>query len=254
MKAVVITQPGAPEVLQMREKEIPEPKATEVLIKVYAAGINRPDVMQRQGKYPPPVGAPQDIPGLEVAGVIEQIGSEVADWKPGDQVCALLSGGGYAEYAVAQAGNCLPVPAGFSFAEAASLPETVFTVWHNVFQRGNFKEGEHLLVHGIGITAIQLAKAFDARVFTTAGSAEKCKACQDLGADICINYKEADFEETLKNEGVDVILDMIGGDYIPKNIRLLRKQGEIRVGPGGFQFDYAKAAHHYRQYIEEPGE
>ncbi|MCE7063460.1 NAD(P)H-quinone oxidoreductase [Dyadobacter sp. CY343] len=232
MKAAVITQSGAPEVLQIREREVPKPKATEVLIKVYAAGVNRPDVMQRQGKYPPPAGASEDIPGLEVAGEIVETGSEVTGWKPGDKVCALLSGGGYAEYAVAQAGHCLPVPSNYTYAQAASLPETVFTVWHNVFQRGQLKAGENFLVHGgssgIGITAIQLAKAMGAgKVFATAGTAEKCEACIALGADICINYKEMDFESVLKDEGVDVILDMVGGDYIPKNIRLLNTDGRL---------------------------
>lgn len=232
MKAVIITQPGAPEVLQIQVRETPRPKGTEVLIKVYAAGVNRPDVFQRKGNYPPPPGAPQDIPGLEVAGVIEAIGTEVSGWKRGDRVCALLAGGGYAEYALAQAAHCLPVPANFDgFVEAASLPETVFTVWHNVFQRGRLQAGEHFLVHGgssgIGITAIQLAKAFGAKVFTTAGSDEKCAACDALGADISINYKTSDFEEALSALGADVILDMVGGDYIPKSLRLLREEGRL---------------------------
>lgn len=231
MKAIVITEPGAPEVLQIRECEKPGPTASEVLIKVYAAGVNRPDVFQRKGNYPPPLGAPQDIPGLEVAGVIEEIGADVTAWKPGDRVCALLAGGGYAEYALAQAAHCLPMPASFNFAQAASLPETVFTVWHNVFQRGRLQAGERFLVHGgtsgIGITAIQLAKAFGAKVFTTAGSDEKCAACNALGADISINYKTSDFEEVLKKLGADVILDMVGGDYIPKNLRLLREEGRL---------------------------
>lgn len=236
MKAIVITQPGAPEVLQIQEREMPRPTGSEVLIKVYAAGVNRPDVFQRKGNYPPPPGAPQDIPGLEVAGIIEQIGPDVTQWKPGDRVCALLAGGGYAEYALAQASHCLPVPESFGrdgdrFTEAASLPETVFTVWHNVFQRGRLQPGERFLVHGgssgIGITAIQLAKAFGAEVFTTAGSDEKCAACNALGADISINYKTSDFEVALKPFGADVILDMVGGDYIPKNLRLLREEGRM---------------------------
>ncbi|GGC13620.1 NAD(P)H-quinone oxidoreductase [Dyadobacter sediminis] len=231
MKAVVITKPGAPEVLKIQERPIPEIDADEVLIKVYAAGVNRPDVFQRKGSYPAPPGAPQDIPGLEVAGIIEQTGSDVTDWKTGDKVCALLAGGGYAEFVKVNARHCLPIPAGFSFAEAASLPETVFTVWHNVFQRGNLQQGEHFLVHGgssgIGITAIQLAKAFGATVFTTAGSDEKCNACKALGADLSINYKASDFETELKNHGVDVILDMVGGGYIPKNIRLLNTDGRL---------------------------
>ncbi|SKC17809.1 NAD(P)H-quinone oxidoreductase [Dyadobacter psychrophilus] len=231
MKAIVISQPGGPEVLRVEERQAPQPADNEVLIKIYAAGINRPDVFQRKGNYPPPAWAPQDIPGLEVAGIIEQVGVNVADWKKGDAVCALLVGGGYAEYAVAQAGHCLPVPNGFNFVQAASLPETVFTVWHNAFQRGCLKKGENFLVHGgtsgIGITAIQLASTLGAKVFTTAGSEEKCRACLALGAEICINYKTESFEEKLKGEGVDVILDMVGGDYIPKNIRLLREDGRL---------------------------
>jgi NADPH2:quinone reductase len=231
MKAVVITQPGAPDVLQIRETDIPKPGAHQVLIKVYAAGINRPDVFQRKGNYPPPPGAPKDIPGLEVSGIIEQTGDFVTDWTIGDRVCALLTGGGYAEYALAYAGHCLPLPQGFDFVQAASLPETVFTVWHNVFQRGALQAGEHFLVHGgssgIGITAIQLAKAFGAQVFTTAGTDEKCKACEELGADLSINYKKEEFEEVLKSKGVDVILDMVGGSYIPKNMRLLRAEGRL---------------------------
>ncbi|TLU98329.1 NAD(P)H-quinone oxidoreductase [Dyadobacter luticola] len=231
MKAVVITAPGEPGVLQIQNREIPKPAPDEVLIKVQAAGINRPDVLQRQGKYPPPHGASPDIPGLEVAGIVEETGENVTAWKPGDEVCALLTGGGYAEYAIAKAGHCLSIPQNFTFAEAASLPETVFTVWHNVFQKGNLQSGEHFLVHGgssgIGITAIQLAKAFGAKVFTTAGSEEKCAACQKLGADLAINYQTDDFEEILKKTGIDVILDMIGGEYIPKNLRLLRKDGRL---------------------------
>lgn len=231
MKAIVITQPGAPEVLQLREVDMPQPAASEVLIRVFAAGVNRPDVFQRKGNYPPPPGAPQDIPGLEVAGVIEQVGADVQQWKPGDRVCALLAGGGYAEFALAPAGTCLPMPANFDFARAASLPETVFTVWHNVFQRGRLQQGEHFLVHGgssgIGITAIQLARAFGARVYTTAGSEEKCAACDALGADASIHYNATDFEEQLKDVGIDVILDMVGGDYIPKNVRLLREEGRL---------------------------
>ena len=231
MKAVVITQPGAPDVLQLQERPTPQPQAGEVLIKVRAAGINRPDVAQRKGHYPPPPGAPQDIPGLEVAGVVEECGPQVSRWKKGDAVCALISGGGYAEFALAPEGCCLPVPEGRSFAEAASLPETVFTVWHNVIQRGGLKQGERFLVHGgssgIGITAIQLAKAVGAVVYATAGSAEKCRACADLGADRCINYRQEDFEAVLKGEGVDVILDMVGGDYVAKGLRLLNVDGRM---------------------------
>ncbi|MBE7171669.1 MAG: NAD(P)H-quinone oxidoreductase [Williamsia sp.] len=231
MKAIVITQPGAPGVLQGQERPVPVPTAGEVLIKVMAAGINRPDVAQRKGNYPPPPGVPQDVPGLEIAGIVAECGTEVSRWKKGDAVCALVGGGGYAEYAVAHAGTCLPVPEGWSFVEAASLPETVFTVWHNVFQRGRLKKGEHFLVHGgssgIGIAAIQLAKAFGAQVAATVGSEEKCQACRALGADICINYKEEDFEQVLAAEGVDVVLDMIGGDYIQKEMRLLKAEGRL---------------------------
>lgn len=231
MKAIIITKPGEPNVLQPGERPIPVPEKNEVLIKIKAAGINRPDIAQRQGRYPAPPGAPADIPGLEVSGIIEECGSGVSRWKKGDEVCALLSGGGYAEYVTVPAGQCLPVPKGFSFIEAASLPETVFTVWHNVFQRGALKQGESFLIHGgssgIGVTAIQLAKAIGATVFATAGTEEKVKACLDLGADKCINYKEEDFEKILETEGVDVILDMIGGDYVPKNMRLLRPDGRM---------------------------
>lgn len=231
MKAVVITKHGGPEVLVVEERPIPVLNADEVLVKVYAAGVNRPDVFQRKGNYPPPPGAPADIPGLEIAGVIEKCGSAVSGWKEGDAVCALLAGGGYAEYAVVNARHCLPVPKGFSFVEAASLPETIFTVWHNVFQKGKLVQGENFLVHGgssgIGITSIQLAKAFGARVFTTAGTDEKCEACLSLGADLCVNYKLEDFEKILEKQGIDVILDMVGGDYIPKNIRLLKTDGRL---------------------------
>jgi NADPH2:quinone reductase len=231
MKAIVITNSGGPEVLQMQERSMPELKADEVLIKVFAAGINRPDVFQRKGNYPPPPDAPQDIPGLEVAGTIEKIGTEVKSWKVGDKVCALLAGGGYAEYAVVNAQHCLPIPKGFSYVEAASLPETIYTVWHNAFQKGKLQSGENFLVHGgssgIGITAIQLAKGFGASVFATAGSDGKCDACVSLGADLCINYKKEDFEKVLETQGIDVILDMIGGDYISKNVRLLRTDGRM---------------------------
>jgi putative PIG3 family NAD(P)H quinone oxidoreductase len=231
MKVIVITSYGAPEVLQTQEREIPKPNAGEVLIKVKAAGVNRPDVIQRKGNYAPPPGAPQDIPGLEVAGIVEEIGSNVTNLKKGDHVCALIAGGGYAEYAVANALHCLPVPSNLNLTEAASLPETVLTVWHNVFQRGQLKTGEKFLVHGgssgIGITAIQLAKAFGATVFSTAGSKQKCDACVELGATKCINYKEEDFETILKDEKIDVILDMIGGDYMEKNIRLLNTDGRL---------------------------
>lgn len=231
MKAIIITTPGEAGVLQITERPIPEPSEYEVLIRVKAAGVNRPDIAQRRGKYAPPPGASPDVPGLEVSGTIEKCGAHVTRWKAGDEVCALLAGGGYAEYAAAHGGNCLPVPGNVSLRDAASLPETVFTVWHNVFQKGKLKKNEHLLVHGgtsgIGITAIQLAHALGARVFATAGSNAKCEAAVQLGADRCVNYKEQDFDEALKNEGIDVILDMIGGEYFEKNIRLLREDGRL---------------------------
>lgn len=231
MKAIVITEPGGPEVLKLHDRETPVPGSDQVLISVKAAGVNRPDVFQRKGNYPAPAGAPADIPGLEVSGVVVKVGNEVSRWRSGDRVCALLSGGGYAEYATAHQGHCLPIPTGLNFVESASLPETVFTVWHNVFERGGLKAGEHLLIHGgssgIGVTAIQIAKAMGAQVTITAGSEEKCLACKRLGADVAINYRSDDFEEILKSVGVDVILDMVGGDYIPKNLRILKDDGRL---------------------------
>lgn len=231
MKAIVIKQPGGPEVLQTAERPVPEPASNEVLIKVVAAGVNRPDVFQRKGNYPPPPGAPQDIPGLEVSGYVEKAGEDVASFKTGDAVCALVAGGGYAEYVLADAGSCLPIPKGMDITQAAALPETIFTVWHNVFQRGRLQAGETLLIHGgssgIGTTAIQLGKAFGAKVIVTVGSEEKVQLCLKLGADIAINYKNQDFAAILKNEGIDVILDMVGGDYIAKNINILRPDGRL---------------------------
>ncbi|QJD96916.1 NAD(P)H-quinone oxidoreductase [Mucilaginibacter robiniae] len=235
MKAIVITQPGGPEVLQLQEHPQPVPRPHEVLIKVEAAGVNRPDVAQRKGVYPPPPGAPQDIPGLEVAGVVEAIGSSVTLWKPGDRVCALISGGGYAEYCTAPEGQCLPIPGNLTMAEAASLPETFFTVWSNVFQRGHLQPGESLLVHGgssgIGVTAIQLAKALGSPVYVTAGSDKKCRFCEQLGADKAINYKQENFAEVIEQltqgKGVNVILDMIGGDYMSGNINSLAEDGRL---------------------------
>lgn len=231
MKAIIITKPGAPDVLQLQDRPIPVPGKNEVLIQIKTAGVNRPDVAQRKGNYPPPPGASVDIPGLEVAGIIEKCGEEVSRWRKTDKVCALVTGGGYADYVTVNEGQCLPIPKNLNFAEAASLPETVFTVWHNVFQRGLLKPGEHFLVHGgssgIGITAIQLAKALGSVVFATAGSEKKCQACISLGADECINYKKEDFEKVLAQKGADVILDMIGGDYFAKNIRLLRPEGRM---------------------------
>lgn len=235
MKAIIITQSGDPDVLKLAEKSTPEPQPGEVLIKVAAAGVNRPDVAQRKGVYPPPPGAPKDIPGLEVAGVIEAVGSEVTMWKTGDKVCALISGGGYAEYCVAPEGQCLPVPDNLSFTEAASLPETFFTVWSNVFDRGKLQSGETLLVHGgssgIGVTAIQVAKALGITVFVTAGSEDKCRFCEQLGASKAVNYKQDNFVDVIKQatqgKGVNVILDMIGGDYTPGNVELLAEDGRL---------------------------
>ncbi len=235
MKAIIITKPGEPDVLKLVDVPKPEPMPDEVLIKVAAAGVNRPDVAQRKGVYPPPPGAPQDIPGLEVAGVIEAVGSAVTQWQPGDRVCALVSGGGYAEYCIAPVGQCLPVPGQLSFTEAASLPETFFTVWSNVFDRGQLQPGESLLVHGgssgIGVTAIQIAKALGSTVFVTAGSEDKCRFCEHLGAAKAINYKQENFVEVIKQatqgKGVNVILDMIGGDYTPGNIEVLAEEGRL---------------------------
>ena len=209
----------------------PQPAAHEVLIRVQAAGVNRPDVLMRQGKYAGSGDVSGLVPGLEIAGIVAECGSHVTRWQSGDAVCALLPAGGYAEYAVADARHCLPIPTGLSMVEAAALPETVFTVWHNVFQRGGLQPSETLLVHGgssgIGTTAIQLAKALGSRVAITAGDEVKCEACRKLGADWAINYKTQDFEEALKAEGIDVILDMVGGEYIPKNLRLLKDDGRL---------------------------
>lgn len=235
MKAIVITHPGSPEVLQLTERPKPVITHNEVLIKVMAAGINRPDVFQRKGNYPPPATAPADIPGLEVAGTVADIGEAVTRWKPGDKVCALITGGGYAEYCKAPEGQCLPVPSNLSFPEAASLPETFFTVWSNVFDRGSLQPGESLLVHGgssgIGVAAIQMAKALGSTVYTTAGSDDKCSFCEQLGANKAINYKTADFKEEIKaltnGAGVNMILDMIGGDYMPGNIDSLAVEGRL---------------------------
>jgi NADPH2:quinone reductase len=235
MKAIVITQPGGPNVLQLADRPKPTCEAHEVLIKVMAAGINRPDVFQRKGNYPPPAGAPADIPGLEVAGTIAEVGEAVTRWKPGDKICALVTGGGYAEYCKAPEDQCLPVPPNLSYPEAASLPETFFTVWSNVFDRGALKPGESLLVHGgssgIGVTAIQMAKALGSTVYITAGSDDKCSFCERLGADKAINYKTADFKEEIKTltngKGVNVILDMIGGNYMPGNIDSLAIEGRL---------------------------
>jgi NADPH:quinone reductase len=232
MTAIEITHPGAPEVLKPAERPVPQAAAGEVLIEVVAAGINRPDVLQRLGKYEPPPGT-TDIPGLEVSGRVAALGEGVTEFALGDRVCALLAGGGYAQYVTAPVGQVLPIPDGLSFIEGAVLPETFFTVWSNVFDRGRLTEGETFLVHGgssgIGMTAIPLAKAFGARVFTTAGSAEKCAACTEVGADRAINYKEEDFVEVIKQEtggkGVDVVLDMVGGDYVGRSVSIMATEG-----------------------------
>jgi len=214
--------------LQLTERPIPQPSSTEVLVKVCAAGINRPDIMQRKGLYPPPPGA-SDIPGLEISGIVTETGNKSSNIKEGDKVCALVTGGGYAEYCLAHTELCLPIPRGFNFIQAAAIPETYFTVWSNIFDRAQLKQNEILLTHGgssgIGTTAIQLAKAFGAKVFITAGTNEKCDFCTDLGADLAINYKEQDFVTEInhktKDQGVDVILDMIGGDYFPRNLKCM---------------------------------
>lgn len=234
MMAVAITEPGGPLVLKQVRRDVPQVRATEILIRVRAAGVNRPDVMQRKGLYPPPKGA-SDLPGLEVSGVVVATGADAARWQVGDEVCALANGGGYAEYVAVEASNALPLPKGFTFTEAAALPETFFTVWHNVFQRGGLKPGETLLVHGgssgIGTAAIQIATVLGARVVVTAGSEEKCKACLDLGAVKAINYRKEDFVPPTKRatdgRGADVILDMIGGDYVARNYDAAAIDGRI---------------------------
>ena len=233
-RVVEITAPGGPEVLQVRSRDVPAPKPGEVLIAVAAAGVNRPDVLQRMGRYPVPPGA-SDLPGLEVAGTIAELGAGVTQWKKGDRVCALTPGGGYAEHCIAPASNCLPVPKGLDFVQAASLPETYFTVWSNVFDRGALKPGETFLVQGgssgIGVAAIQMVHALGHRVFATAGTPEKCAACEKLGAERAINYKTEDFVEVVKaltnGKGVDVILDMVGGDYVPREMKALADDGRI---------------------------
>lgn len=234
MTAIAITEPGGPMVLKPEKRPLPQPGPGEILIRVKAAGVNRPDVLQRQGAYPPPPGA-SDLPGLEVAGEVAALGEGVKRWRAGDAVTALTPGGGYAEFCLVHESNALPVPHGFTFTEAAAVPETFFTVWHNVFQRGGLKAGETFLVHGgtsgIGTTAIQLAKAFGARVIATAGSAEKCEACAKLGADLAVNYRSEDFVAAVKDatggKGADVILDMVGGDYIGRNYDAAAVDGRI---------------------------
>jgi NADPH:quinone reductase len=234
MIAIEIAGYGGPEVLKPARRPVPQPAAGEVLIEVAAAGINRPDVMQRQGGYKPPPGA-SDIPGLEIAGRVSSLGEGVSGWRVGDPVTALVAGGGYAGFCTAPAPQCLPVPRGMDLVKAAALPETFFTVWTNVFDRGRLKSGESLLVHGgssgIGTTAIQLAHAFGARVFTTAGSAEKCAACLQLGAERAIDHRREDFvaviQEATGRKGVDVILDMVGGSYINRNLKVLALEGRL---------------------------
>jgi putative PIG3 family NAD(P)H quinone oxidoreductase len=234
MTAVEITEPGGPEVLRPVMRPTPTPGPREVLIAVAAAGVNRPDILQRQGKYAPPPGA-SDIPGLEVAGRVAACGNDVREWKEGDEVCALVAGGGYAEYCAAPVPQCLPVPKGLDFIQAAALPETVFTVWTNVFERGRLSAGETLLVHGgasgIGTTAIQMARARGVRVLATAGTREKCAACEKLGAERAIDYAREDFAavvgEMTAGRGVDVILDMVGGDYLPRNLASLALEGRL---------------------------
>ena len=236
MTAIEISEPGGPEVLAPVEREVPEPAPGEVLVAVEAAGVNRPDVMQRQGLYPPPPGA-SDIPGLEIAGTVVGLGDGVDTPALGSRVCALVTGGGYAEYCAAAAPLCLPMPAGLDAAEAAALPETFFTVWTNVFDRARLSEGESLLVHGgssgIGTTAIQLARAFGATVYVTAGSKAKCDACLALGADAAISYREDDFVERIGaltgGRGVDVVLDMIAGDYLARNLKCLATEGRLVI-------------------------
>jgi NADPH2:quinone reductase len=232
--AIAIRAPGGPEVLVPEQRPLPQLKDGEVLVKVAAAGVNRPDVMQRQGRYPPPAGA-TDIPGLEIAGEVVALGNNTSKWKVGDRVMALVVGGGYAQFCSAHESHALAVPGGLSLVEAGAVPETLFTVWHNVFERGRLGAGETLLVHGgssgIGTTAIQLAKAFGARVITTAGSDAKCEACRKLGADLAVNYRNEDFVAATKaatgGKGADVILDMIGGDYIERNYEAAAVEGRI---------------------------
>ena len=234
MTAIAISEPGGPRVLKPEKRDVPQPGEGEILIRVRAAGVNRPDVQQRKGLYPAPPGA-SDLPGLEAAGEVAALGDGVKRWRVGDQVCALTPGGGYAEYVAVHETNALPLPAGFTFTEAAAIPENYFTVWHNVFQRGGLKSGETLLVHGgssgIGTTAIQLAAAFGAYVIATAGSAEKCEACQKLGADRAVNYRTEDFvavvKEATNGKGADVTLDMVGGDYVARNYAAAAVEGRI---------------------------
>ncbi|MGB7433309.1 MAG: NAD(P)H-quinone oxidoreductase [Ahrensia sp.] len=251
MDAIEIVEPGGPRVLQACKRAVPTVRPHEVLIEVKAAGVNRPDVLQRQGAYPPPPGA-SDLPGLEVAGTVKTVGDDVTRYRPGDAVCALTNGGGYAHYVAVDQGTVLPVPSGLTMAQAAALPENYFTVWHNVFERGGLADGETLLVHGgtsgIGSTAIQLAKAFGATVIATAGSDEKCAACRDLGAALAINYRETDFVSAVKDftdgQGAHVILDMVGGDYVARNYSAAAIEGRIVqiafLGGAKIEVDFTK--------------
>ncbi|MBO6775011.1 MAG: NAD(P)H-quinone oxidoreductase [Marinibacterium sp.] len=231
MRAIEISEPGGPEVLRLTDRPVPQPGHGQVVLKVAYAGVNRPDALQRAGAYNPPPGA-SDLPGLEASGEVAAVGPGVSEYKVGDKVCGLLPGGGYAEYVATPAAHCLPVPAGMGMKEAACLPETFFTVWTNVFMRGGLKAGERILIHGgssgIGTTAIQLANAFGARVFVTAGSDEKCQACRDLGAEVAINYRQEDFVEIMRGEGgANLVLDMVGGDYIPRNVKAMAMEGRM---------------------------
>jgi len=232
MRAVEISAPGGPEVLRLCERPVPSPGAEQILISVDHAGVNRPDALQRAGSYAPPRGA-SDLPGLEASGVVSAIGPGVTRWAVGDVVCALLPGGGYGEHVVTHQDHALAVPKGLSMAQAAALPETFFTVWSNVFMRSNLKAGQRFLVHGgssgIGTTAIQLARVMGARVFATAGSDKKCTACVGLGAEQAINYRDADFVSMMRDVGgADVILDMVGGDYLPRNVKALADDGHLQ--------------------------
>lgn len=231
MRAVEISKPGGPEVLRITDRPVPQPGHGEIVLRVAWAGVNRPDALQRAGSYAPPPGA-SDLPGLEASGVVAAVGPGVSEWTIGDRACALLPGGGYAEYVATPAAHALPVPLGLDLRQAACLPETFFTVWTNVFMRGGLRAGERFLVHGgssgIGTTAIQLARAFGARVFATAGSAAKCAACLELGAERAINYRDEDFVAVLRGEGgANLILDMVGGPYIPRNIKALADDGRL---------------------------
>jgi NADPH2:quinone reductase len=231
MNAIEITAPGGPEVLQSCTRPRPVPNADQVIIQVAYAGVNRPDALQRAGLYNPPAGA-SDLPGLEASGTVVEVGENVVDLVVGDRVCALLPGGGYAEYVATPAAHCLPIPTGLSMKQAACLPETFFTVWSNVFMRGGLQAGERILIHGgssgIGTTAIQLANSFGARVFVTAGSDDKCQACTGLGAERAINYRDEDFVDAMRAVGgADVILDMVGGPYIPRNLKALADDGRL---------------------------